>query len=106
MRASNGQAATWPGWCLVPMAAAVAVASTNPLRIADESIAVIAAANAWRYSKSVYLVEPSLMGRLLARYPIPSRWRIFSASRSGASTSPPGTPSSPVRGCGRTWSTT
>lgn len=60
---------TWPDWCLLPMGAAVAVAQTNPSAVGNATIAQIAAAYTWRYTRSVYLVEPHLMGRLLTQVP-------------------------------------
>lgn len=61
----------WPSWCLLPMGAAQAVAARNPAAMwqPETSIARIAASYAWRYARSVYLVEPSLIDRLLRQVP-------------------------------------
>lgn len=60
----------WPEWCLLPMAAAAAVAAQPggpPPRGHD--IAALSAVYAWRFCRSVYLVEPVLMSRLLTQIP-------------------------------------
>lgn len=65
----------WPDWCLVPMAAATAVGTefapmeTLRVQIEQPPIAQIAAAYAWRYSRSVYLVHPHLRERLVGTVP-------------------------------------
>lgn len=71
MRASRGQQVDWPDWCLLPMAAAAAVAQTKPqVRMRKPyAIAQMAAMYAWRFSRSVYIFEPSLMSRLLTQVP-------------------------------------
>lgn len=61
--------APWPQWCLLPMAAASGVANTSPTRIGNDTIARMSALNAWRYTRSAYLVEPHLMSRLLTQVP-------------------------------------
>lgn len=70
MRASNGTDAPWSDWCLLPMAAAALIVSANPLAaVQGLSIARVAASYAWRYTRSVYLMEPSLLDRLLHQVP-------------------------------------
>lgn len=59
----------WPKWCLLPMAAASSVANSAPSRIGNDTIARMSALNAWRYTRSVYMVEPHLMSRLLTQVP-------------------------------------
>ena len=65
----------WPDWCLLPMAATVAVttrfAPVVGLHHARLPHASVAALYAWRFARSVYLVEPSLMRRLLTQVPDP-----------------------------------
>lgn len=73
MRASRGSSPDldWPDWCLLPMGACAAVAQTRPEVLARRPsiIAEISAAYAWRYTRSVYLVEDHLQGRLLTQVP-------------------------------------
>ena len=63
----------WPEWCLLPMAAAVAIATSGasgPLPAGRNlPIAHLAALYAWRFARSVYVVEPGLMSRLLGQVP-------------------------------------
>ncbi|WP_173079994.1 hypothetical protein [Phytohabitans rumicis] len=60
--------AQWPDWCLLPMAGAASIMGpTGPEGPAPS--AVISALYAWRFSRAVYLVEPSLMDRLLSQMP-------------------------------------
>jgi hypothetical protein len=63
----------WPDWCLLPMAAAGAVATSgmNLSRppIPPPPIAAISALYAWRFARSVWLVEPVLTRRLLTQIP-------------------------------------
>lgn len=54
--------AEWPDWCLVPMAAAVAVAG-------GMNAGALAALYAWRYTRSVYMIEPSLYRRVTQQVP-------------------------------------
>lgn len=58
----------WPDWCLLPMAAAAAVTGTA-FTWPPPPIAQVAAMYAWRYSRAVYVVEPSLMSSLLTQVP-------------------------------------
>lgn len=68
MRANPPQ--PWPDWCLLPMAAATAVASGGgAVPWPPPPIAAISALYAWRYTRSVYLVEPGLTERLLQQVP-------------------------------------
>lgn len=59
---------TWPEWCLLPMAApATLIQSTG---IADpRSIPLLSALHAWRFTRSVYLFEPTLANVLLQKVP-------------------------------------
>jgi hypothetical protein len=63
----------WPDWCLLPMAAAVAVATSGapgPLPAGRNlPIAHLAALCAWRFARSVYVIEEGLMSRLLGQVP-------------------------------------
>lgn len=75
MRGERGRAADWPDWCLLPMAAATAVATNfAPVETLRPSmdmadIAQLSALYAWRHSRSVYLFEPTLAGRLAGTVP-------------------------------------
>lgn len=69
MRDDKGTIADWPDWCLLPMAAAVAITTTNPLAARDHTIAQMSAPYAWRHTRSVYLFEPALAERLLTQVP-------------------------------------
>ncbi|MGH9760323.1 MAG: AcrVA2 family anti-CRISPR protein, partial [Blastocatellia bacterium] len=62
---------TWPDWCYVPIAGSYAVVSEawgeralSPGVAAD--IAVIAALGAWRMTRGVYRVDPTLLTELYA----------------------------------------
>lgn len=62
----------WPRWCLVPMAASIASLAGPGHRHGDGLVPHIAQASAlyaWRFARSVWVVEPALMGRLLAQVP-------------------------------------
>lgn len=60
----------WPRWCLLPMAAAAAVVTDNGrVSFPPPPIGAVSALYAWRFCRSVYLVEPGLMGRLLTQIP-------------------------------------
>lgn len=59
----------WPSWCLLPMAAPASVAQSRPLAAGGDTIARMAALNAWRHSRSVYLIEPHLQQRLVEQIP-------------------------------------
>lgn len=60
----------WPSWCLVPMAAAVAVTTaTAPVSLMPPPIAAVSALYAWRRARSVWMVEDGLAGRLLGQVP-------------------------------------
>jgi hypothetical protein len=64
--------AGWPDWCLLPMAAAEAVTSAQPGGSAagrHPPIAHLSALYAWRFARSVYLIEPGLRDRLMGRVP-------------------------------------
>lgn len=58
----------WPDWCLLPMAAAAGVTGgwtpTGPA-----PVALASALYAWRFAKSVYVIEPALADRLLTQVP-------------------------------------
>ncbi|MBO3744148.1 hypothetical protein [Actinoplanes flavus] len=61
----------WPDWCLLPMAASVAVVTnSSPLyRTSDippskQHVAVLSAMYAWRFSRSVFIVHPKLASQL------------------------------------------
>lgn len=58
--------APWPDWCLLPMAGAAAVAGGG---FPPGPVAVVSALYAWRYSRSVWLIEPGLTERLLTQIP-------------------------------------
>lgn len=59
----------WPDWCLLPMAAATAVCTRTPRRLPPAAIATTSALYAWRYARSVWQIEPALLGRLLTQIP-------------------------------------
>lgn len=59
----------WPDWCLLPMGAATAVAMSRPASLRPTTIALMSALYAWRFSRSVWLVEPALTSRLLTQVP-------------------------------------
>src|SRR3954453_14611086 len=63
--------AKWPEWCLLPMAAAVAgvTGGAAPSPFAGRDIAAAAALYAWRFTRSVYVIEPALADRLLNQVP-------------------------------------
>lgn len=66
---------TWPHWCLLPMGAAAAVAAYDTpsefvqMPVEPPPIVELAAAYAWRYSRSVYLMHPALVDRLTTAVP-------------------------------------
>ncbi|MGP4027293.1 hypothetical protein [Actinomadura sp. 3N407] len=59
----------WPDWCLLPMGAATAVATSRPAALQPNTIAVMSALYAWQFSRSVWLIEPGLTSRLLTQVP-------------------------------------
>ena len=59
----------WPDWCLLPMGAATAVATSRPAAMQPHTIALMSALYAWRFSRSVWLIEPALTSRLLTQVP-------------------------------------
>ena len=59
----------WPDWCLLPMAAAAAVVEAGSQPRHPWDIAALSAVYAWRYSRSIYLIEPALMTRLINQIP-------------------------------------
>lgn len=60
----------WPGWCLLPMAAAAGVATApGAPRPEPYHVAALSALYSWRYCRSVYAFEPGLMSRLLRQIP-------------------------------------
>ncbi|MDG4795090.1 hypothetical protein [Micromonospora sp. WMMD1082] len=59
---------TWPDWCLLPMGAPAALLASTQ-RGPHGPIAAMSALYAWRYTRSVYLIEPALLGRLLHQVP-------------------------------------
>jgi hypothetical protein len=71
--------ASWPDWCLLPMAAAAAVATGGaptplPIGMADTPIAAIAALYAWRFSRSAWLIDDRLAHRLITQ--VPDAWGL------------------------------
>lgn len=60
---------SWPSWCLLPMAAPASVAQTRPFEAGGDTVARMSALNAWRYTRSVYLIEPHLQQRLVQQIP-------------------------------------
>jgi len=71
----------WPEWCLLPMVGPASLPARltvlSPTEVApsyllDPSMIVkVSALYAWRYSRSVYMVAPRLMHRLLTQVPDP-----------------------------------
>ncbi|MFG1872097.1 hypothetical protein [Micromonospora arborensis] len=61
--------AQWPDWCLLPMAAPASLVANMGEPKYPATIAAMSAIYAWRYARSVYLVEPALLQRLLTAVP-------------------------------------
>lgn len=62
--------AQWPDWCLLPMAAPATIAANRPGGLlGGPAPATMAALYAWRFARSVWLFEPSLLTRLLRQVP-------------------------------------
>ena len=61
----------WPDWCLLPMAAPASLVTSSCASPPGASIAAMSALYAWRYARSVYLVHPALLDRLLRQVPDP-----------------------------------
>lgn len=60
----------WPDWCLLPMAATGQIAATRPGGLlGGPSPAVMSALYAWRFARSVWVIEPNLLSRLLTQVP-------------------------------------
>lgn len=59
----------WPDWCLLPMAAPATMVSGYGRPRYPQLIAAMSALYAWRYTRSVYLIEPALLDRLLSQVP-------------------------------------
>lgn len=68
LRTSSGM--SWANWCLLPMAASVAVVTSHASSTPQpHSIAQLSAMYAWRFSRSVYVIEPTLAHVLMDRVP-------------------------------------